>query len=120
MTQLSDITSIHWQPALHQDGVAEGIDDINQAIHLILTTPKGSDPHRPEFGSDLHLYIDYPIVRAVPHVVRESVEAIRRWEPRIELIRVRPYVDGDGSQLVVRVEYRLADGVLRATEVRPA
>ncbi|KVC63488.1 baseplate protein [Burkholderia ubonensis] len=115
MTQLSEITSVHWQPALNGDGVVEGVDDIAQAIRLILGTPQGSDPHRPEFGSKLHLYIDMPIDRATPHVVRESVEAIRRWETRCEVIRVIPSISE--SRETIRVQWRLADGVIRETEV---
>ena len=69
-------TSVFWQPALQAPGeIVRGLDDIRQAIQIILRTPRGSDPHRPEFGSNLHLYIDWPVDRAIPHVVRESVEA---------------------------------------------
>ena len=68
-------TSVFWQPALQAPGeIVRGLDDIRQAIQIILRTPRGSDPHRPEFGSNLHLYIDWPVDRAIPHVVRESVE----------------------------------------------
>lgn len=115
MTTLAEITSAHWQPALKRDGVVEGVADIDQAIRVILSTPKGSDPHRPDFGSDLLLYLDRPIDQAIPHVVRESVEAIRRWEPRCQLIKVIPSVDE--AHLTLRVQWRLADGVLRETEV---
>ncbi|MGL5631392.1 MAG: GPW/gp25 family protein [Azovibrio sp.] len=117
MTQLSDITSVHWQPALNGPGVVEAEADIDQAIRVILGTPKGSDPHRPNFGSDLHLYLDYPIDQAIPHVVRETVEAIRLWEPRCKLIRVVPSTEV--SQIILRVEWKLADGVKRETEYRP-
>ncbi|KVU58817.1 GPW/gp25 family protein [Burkholderia cepacia] len=115
MTQLSDITSVHWQPALNREGVVEGVDDIDQAIRLILGTPQGSDPHRPEFGSRLYLYLDMPIDRATPHVVRESIDAIRRWEPRCEVVRVIPSITE--SRETIRVQWRLADGVIRETEV---
>ena len=51
----TSITSAHWQPALDTPGgVVEGLRDIDQAIRIILTTPRGSDPHRPEFGSDIN------------------------------------------------------------------
>ncbi len=116
MTRLSEISSVHWQPALRQPGVVEGIADIDQAIRVILGTPKGSDPHRPNFGSNIHRYIDHPVRVAIPHVVREAVEAIRAWETRCTLVRVTPVVDD--AQLVLRVVWKLADSVLRETEVR--
>ena len=50
MISISDITSLHWQPALGGEGIVEDAADIDQAIRVILKTPKGSDPHRPEFG----------------------------------------------------------------------
>ncbi|AOK49436.1 MULTISPECIES: GPW/gp25 family protein [Burkholderia] len=115
MTRLTDITSVHWQPALGRDDVVEGVADIDQAIRVILGTPKGRDPHRPDFGSNLSLYLDMPIDRATPHLVREAVDAIRRWEPRCEVVRVMPAIDAAHETL--RVQWRLADGVIRETEV---
>ena len=117
MTRLADIQSLHWQPALGGEGIVENLDDLNQAIQVILRTPKGSDPLRPEFGSDLHLYLDYPIHRARPHVVRESVEAIRRWEPRVAVERVEFYLV-EVSHAAIRVVWRLADGFQGTTEVK--
>ncbi|WP_432719833.1 GPW/gp25 family protein [Jeongeupia wiesaeckerbachi] len=130
MTLLSDISSVHWQPALHSElrpagsplrgqgvDVVEAEADVGQCIRTILNTPKGSDPHRPDFGSDLHLYIDHPVNEVRPHLVREAVEAIRRWEPRCELLKV--IVSVDEAHVTLRVQWQLADGVLRETEVRP-
>ena len=107
---------MHWQPSLSGDGVVEGVQDVDQAIRIILRTPKGSDPHRPDFGSNIHLYLDYPIDQAVPHLVREAVEAIRQWEPRCELVKVSPSIEE--AQITLRVQWKLADGVKRETEVR--
>ncbi len=76
----------------------------------------GSDPHRPDFGSNLHLYLDYPVNQAVPHVVRETVEAIQQWEPRCNLVKVTPTIEE--SRITLRVQWKLADGVQHETEVR--
>ncbi|GFM85420.1 baseplate protein [Pseudomonas cichorii] len=112
----SSITAAHWQPALGTAGaVVEGLRDIDQAIRIILTTPKGSDPHRPTFGSDIHLYIDWPVNRVVPHLVREAVDAIRIWEPRINVVQVTPTIEG--SQVWLRITWRVADGLPQLTEV---
>lgn len=116
MTQLKDISSLHWQTALGGDGIVENIDDIHQAIAIILRTPQGADPLRPEFGSKLHDYIDYPIHRARPHVVRESVEAIARWEPRVTVERVS-FEFGEPGQALVKVFWRLPDGFADQTAV---
>ncbi|NMX64771.1 GPW/gp25 family protein [Pseudomonas sp. WS 5079] len=115
-TPYTSITAAHWQPALGTSGeVVEGLRDIDQAIRIILTTPKGSDAHRPEFGSNLHLYIDWPTNRVTPHLVRETVDAIRAWETRVTVVQVQ--VSIDGSHVTVRVQWRVADGVPQLTEV---
>lgn len=115
ITRLSDISSVHWQSALHHAGVVEGLADIEQSIAIILSTPKGSHPHRPDFGANVHLYIDHPVAVAIPHLVREAVEAIRRWEPRCTLIKVIPSVEA--SHTTLRVLWQLDDGVERETRV---
>lgn len=51
----------------------------------------------------------------MPHVVREAVEAIRQWEPRCQLVKVTPLIDG--ARIILRVTWRIAAGV-RETEVR--
>lgn len=113
---LSSITSLHWQPALRHEGeVVEGLRDIDQAIRLILSTPRGSDPHRPTFGSNLHRYIDWPVNRVTPYLVRESVDAIRQWEPRVDVVQVRVLIDA--SHITVRVQWRVAGGIIQSTEV---
>jgi phage baseplate assembly protein W len=110
------ITAAHWQPALGTSGeVVEGLRDIDQAIGIILTTPKGADPHRPEFGSNLQLYLDWPTHRVTPHLVREAVDAIARWEPRVAVVQVRVQIDTE--RITLRVRWRVADGVIQLTEV---
>jgi len=113
---LSSIHSAHWQPRLHAPGeVVEGWLDIDQAIRIILTTPKGSDRHRPEFGFGGYDYLDWPVNRATPHLVREAVRAIRRWEKRAEVVKIDIRVDG--PHIVLRAILQAADGVLRDSEV---
>lgn len=115
-TPYTSITAAHWQPALGTSGeVVEGLRDIDQSIRIILTTPKGADAHRPDFGSDLHLYIDWPVNRVTPHLVRETVDALRRWETRISVVQVKVQIEG--AQIRVRVQWRVADGVAQLTEV---
>lgn len=116
MVMLSEISSVHWQPKLGSQDIVEDADDIDQAIRVILMTPKGADPHRPEFGSDLHRYLDHPVNRVTPHLVRETVEAIRDNEPRCALVRVTPVIEA--SHITLCVTWKLADGVLRETLAR--
>lgn len=66
------VTALWWQYSLAGEGVLQNEAELNQAIKIILTTPFGSDPHRPTFASDIWAYIDYPIPRATPNVVISS------------------------------------------------
>lgn len=104
--QLSDIRALHWQPQLGADGeVVESLADVAQAIRIVLTTPKGSDPHRPEFGADIWQYIDWPVSEARPHVVREVRDAIDQWEPRARITSVA--VQAANARLTVRITWHL-------------
>ena len=116
MTQLTDIQSLHWQPRLGGADVVENLDDLHQCIRIILGTPVGADPLRPDFGSNLRQYLDWPLDRARPHVVRESMEAIRRWESRLTVRRVIVEIS-DVSALRLRVQWAPSDGLQEETEV---
>ena len=106
MTNLNEITYVDWQLKLNSIGeVAEGVDDINQCIVIILLTKKGTVPHRPTFGSDIYKYIDYPINEATPNIVREATDAITMWETRIKINSIK--VEIEESNLTVKVEWTL-------------
>lgn len=108
MTNLNEITYVDWQCKINEIGsVAEGAEDINQCIAIILTTRKGSVPHRPTFGSDIYKYVDYPINEAIPNIVRETTDAITLWEIRIKLNSVN--VEINETQITIKVEWTLND-----------
>src|SRR5438105_3351057 len=99
-TTLADISSADWSLKVGSIGaVVQGIDDIDQCIAIILTTPKGSDPLRTTFGADLWHYIDNPISVAIPSIVREVSAAIAMWEPRVTVQSINVSPAGEsGSQ----------------------
>ncbi|MBO6271346.1 GPW/gp25 family protein, partial [bacterium] len=117
MTLLNEITYVDWQFKLNGIGdVAEGVEDINQCIATILNTPKGSDPHRPTFGSDILKYIDYPVNIAKPNIIRETIDAVSLWETRIKINSVR--VDIENEHYIVKIEWTLNNSNKRgSTEV---
>jgi phage baseplate assembly protein W len=112
-----DIVSADWSLALDTStpsgapgsgigNVVQGIADINQCIASILATPPGSDPLRPTFACDLWRWLDAPIALARPHLVREIVEAITRWEPRVRVLSVIVDLIGS-SQLSIALTWQL-------------
>lgn len=116
----NDITSLYWQIKLNGNGeILENLDDIKQSIYIILTTQKGSDPHRPLFGSDIYKYIDNPVNSAVPDIIREATDAIRAWEPRIEVLSITPtFENEEKSHVKILVEWKVKNyDEIQITEV---
>jgi len=121
---LSDITSGDWSLMLDSSSAAaaagqaaqgagignvvQGVADINQCVGIILATPKGSDPLRPTFACDLWRWIDAPISIARPNLVREVVEAITKWEPRVRVLSVVVNLEpGTLANLTVTITWQL-------------
>ncbi len=92
-TSYVKIASQDWSSKLGELGqIVEGLDDISQCIEIILTTPKGSVPHRLDFGCDIYKFVDSPPAAASSYIVSEVYNALSKWEPRItvESVQVVP------------------------------
>lgn len=89
--------------------LAQGDNEINQAIHLILSTSLGERVMRPEFGCRLHELVFEPndistAATAEAHVT----EALGRWEPRIRVTEVRAYPSPeDTGILMIQIDYEI-------------
>jgi uncharacterized protein len=131
---LADIKSADWSlmldspgaPVSGIGGVVMGVDDVDQCIAIILTTPKGSDALRPTFGTDLWKYIDAPIGEAGLAAVREVTQSITQWEPRVRVLSVTTtpltgVVTQPGAHLEITVAWQLnlggAPSLTRTTTV---
>ena len=109
MTNLNEITYVDWQYKLNGIGsIAEGVEDINQCIAVILSTQKGSVPHRPTFGSDILKYVDYPVNIAKANIIRETIDAITLWEKRVKVDAAT--VEINQTQINIKVQWSLSDG----------
>jgi uncharacterized protein len=88
-----------------------GPADVEQAIRIILLTPKGQRPRRPEFGCAIHDLIFAPNTSTTLGLAEYYVrEALALWEPRIALEAVTAAPDPedrDGVRLLIRISYRL-------------
>jgi phage baseplate assembly protein W len=89
--------------------LARGEDDIDQALHLILSTAPGERPMRPEFGCALHDLVfdtlDAATIGAMETAIREALD---RWEPRVEVVGLDFDLDGaHQGRIVITVTHRV-------------
>ncbi len=101
--------------------LARQVTDIEQAITIILMTPKGQRVMRPEFGCQIHDLIFAPNDANTWGLAEYYVEeALRFWEPRIEVIDVIARSDPDNNERMnVRIEYVVKKTLDRRTLVFP-
>ena len=79
------------------------IEDIEQSIEVILTTPKGAKIWEPEFGCDLMNYIDKIAPNVIPRLIADIWDAIERWEDRVNLLNVDiEKLEQEGSYRLLR------------------
>ncbi|MDD2019553.1 GPW/gp25 family protein [Pseudomonas putida] len=75
-----------------------GLDHLKQSIEDILTTHLGSRRMRPEYGSNLRRFVDLPVNEGWKSAVQAEVaRALGRWEPRVQLERVKVVSVLDGQ-----------------------
>jgi len=91
-------------------------DNIKESIQIILGTAKGERQMRPDFGCGIHELVFALNNYATAGMAAYHVEqALIRWEPRIELIKVEASPgkekangsSGGGERLIISIEYRV-------------
>jgi phage baseplate assembly protein W len=94
--------------------MAEGGEDVRQAIRTILATARGERRMHPDFGAGLEELVFSPVSTTTCALVRHRVEqALIAWEPRIEVLAVRVTSKGPvRNRLDIEIDY-----TLRATNV---
>jgi hypothetical protein len=95
--------------------------DIEESIRVILGTAKGERVMRPEFGCDLQDYTFAVVDTTTLTLVEASVrDALRRWEPRIEVLSVDASTAELGAgRLLVDIAYRVRSTNTRRNLVYP-
>ena len=83
--------------------------DVDQAIHLILSTAPGERPMRPEFGCGVHDYVFDTIDASTVGQMEDAIRhAMFRWEPRIEVLGIDFDLSGvDRGELIIQIDYRV-------------
>ncbi len=90
-----------------QLALANGFNDIDQSISIILGTIPGERVMRPEFGCRAWELLFDPIGSAMVGQMRAYVEeALVQWEPRIDLAAIEVYKDDDHEGgVLVEIQY---------------
>jgi phage baseplate assembly protein W len=89
--------------------LARDEQDIDQAIELILGTAPGERPMRPEFGCGVHDFVfDTIDANTIGNMEQAIREALRRWEPRIDVTGVDFDLSQSGSGLLtIDIHYQV-------------
>ncbi len=84
-------------------------ESIEESIKIILSTAKGERLMRPDFGCGLpELVFSGNNTSTASLAIFYVEEALKEWEPRIELINVGANSDvKDSSRLNLEIEYRV-------------
>ena len=96
-------------------------EDIQQSLHILLSTEPGERILRPGYGCNLNSLLFEPMSTALKTYVASLVErAILHYEPRIALqsVRVMPAVPGEGRIDIV-IEYTVRTTNSRFNMVYP-
>jgi phage baseplate assembly protein W len=114
VSQPKDLIGVGWSFPVAIDtrgGIAlsQGTQEIEEAIEIILNTPRGYRVMRPEFGCRIHELQFAPLnagtMAAAVHYVQE---ALGWWEPRIDVLEV--LVDEDQAVpgcMLIYIAYRV-------------
>jgi phage baseplate assembly protein W len=99
----------------------EGEEDIEQALRIVLLTRLTERVMRPAFGSAVASYLFAPGSVKYLGLLEGAVrEAVRDWEPRVELLEARARADiRDASLVTVSIDYRVRRTNNRANLVFP-
>jgi phage baseplate assembly protein W len=114
MPHIHDLIGSGWQfpPAVDARGglaLSRGDQEIEEAIEIIIGTPKGLRVMRPEFGCRIHELIFAPLnsstLSAAVHFVKE---ALGMWEPRIDVLEVVADLASDlEGAMEIYIRYRV-------------
>ena len=101
---MKDFLGVGWSFPVTVDArgriaLARHVTDIEQAILMILQTPKGQRVMRPEFGCQVHELIFAPNDANTWGLASYYVkDALRFWEPRIEVLGVNTRSDPERNE----------------------
>lgn len=123
---MPDVIGRGWAFPIHLDAngrvaLVAGVQEIEESIRIILGTPKGQRPLRPEFGCQIYDLLFAPNDANTAGLAVYYVEqALGMWEPRIRLLEVRAGLDPQAPErLLISIEYEIKATLDRRSLVYP-
>ncbi len=101
--------------------LSAGAADLDRSIELVLMTAPGERLMRPQFGCRIWDLLFEPVTPNLLGLIAEAVrDALAQWEPRIEVVDVRPVPDQSSGSLVdVHISYLVRETNDRRNLVYP-
>ena len=97
----------HIDPASGSPAMSEFEENIRQCMTIILGTRPGERQMMPTFGCRVHELLFAPNTAVTARKASRFVEdALRQWEPRIQVMNVKSIPDPSGS-LQIEVTYKI-------------
>jgi hypothetical protein len=97
--------------AINRNGsvrLVTGVEEVDAAIRMILSTVPGERVMRPEFGCAMWEMLFAPLTAGTIGLIEQAVrDALARWEPRIELQAVDAVADQANGAVHITVSYRV-------------
>ena len=87
--------------------VSQYEENIKESIRLILETDKGERVMRPDFGCGIRNFVFESVnASAIGQMESSILDALQRWEPRINVLNVNVTSnDIDSGKLVINIQY---------------
>src|ERR1044072_1351567 len=97
--------------AINRNGsvrLVTGMEEVDAAIRMILSTIPGERVMRPDFGCAMWEMLFAPLTGSTLGLIEQYVrQALERWEPRIELTSVVADGDQETGAVHIAVSYRV-------------
>ena len=97
--------------AINRNGsvrLVTGMEEVDAAIRMILSTIPGERVMRPDFGCAMWEMLFAPLTGSTLGLIEQYVrQALERWEPRIELTSVVAEGDQETGAVHITVSYRV-------------
>ncbi len=100
--------------------MVSGIQDINESLHILLSTTIGERVMQPLYGCNLRQFLFEPTNTSIEaHIKKVVQDGILYFEPRIRLEQIRLDTDEEEGRMEITVEYTIKASNSRSNFVYP-